>query len=44
MSKGEGKANEAGVKMADSMISFCHLMYQKDTAMRVLKALILRLQ
>lgn len=37
------KGKDAGEKMADSIIAFCHLMYQKDTATRVLQALIDRL-
>lgn len=37
------KSKEAGKIMADSIISFCHLMYQKDTATRVLQVLIDRL-
>ena len=38
------RANDAGVKMADAIIEFVHLMYQKETAKRVLSALISRLQ
>jgi len=39
-----GKAKNAGVKMADAIISFVHLMYQKETARRVLSSLIAELE
>jgi len=37
--KVRGKARQAGFDMADAIIDFCHLMYQKDTAQRVIEAL-----
>lgn len=47
-SKKEVKAmtrrQSAGVKMADALIEFIHLMYQKQTARGVLQSLILRLK
>lgn len=39
MNKGE----KAGHDLADAIIQFVHLFYQKDTATRVLKALVDRL-
>jgi len=39
-----GRAENAGKAMADSLIEFVHLMYQKATANRVLLSLIVRLQ
>lgn len=33
-----GKAQNAGFDMAEAIIEFCHLMYQKDTATRVICA------
>ena len=38
------RAEEAGKSMANSLIEFIHLMYQKGTAKRVLTALIKQLQ
>jgi len=38
------RAEEAGKNMANSLIEFIHLMYQKTTAKRVLGALIKQLQ
>lgn len=38
------RAEDAGRSMADSIIEFIHLMYQKGTAKRVLNALIKQLQ
>jgi len=35
---------KAGQKMADALIEFLHLMYQKQTAQRILSALINRLK
>lgn len=35
---------KVGIQMANAIIDFCHLMYQKDTAKRVLEALIKRLK
>ena len=40
MNKGE----QAGHSMAKSIVRFLHLMYQKDTALRVLRALIKELE
>ena len=37
------RGNSAGKGMADSLLEFIHLMYQKATARRVLRALIDRL-
>ncbi len=37
--KGMGRAETAGVRMADAIVEFVHLMYQKQTALRVLIAL-----
>ena len=37
------RAKEAGYKMADALVEWVHLMYQRDTAKRVLNALIERL-
>lgn len=34
-----GRAETAGVRMADAIVEFVHLMYQKQTALRVLIAL-----
>lgn len=39
-----GRAENAGKAMADSLIEFIHLMYQKNTAMRVLFSLIEQLK
>lgn len=38
------RAEEAGKNMGKALIEFIHLMYQKGTAKRVLKALIEQLQ
>lgn len=40
MNKGE----QAGYSMAEAIVRFLHLMYQKDTALRVLNALIKELE
>ena len=40
----EGKAKSAATDMADALISFIHLFYQKSTAKRVLTALINQLE
>ena len=40
----EGKANKAGRKMGVALIGFVHLMYQKDTAKRVLRSLLAELE
>ena len=37
------KGGEAGIGIAEGIIKMIHLMYQKDTATRVLKAMIKRL-
>jgi hypothetical protein len=42
--KKSGRAEEAGKAMADYLIEFIHLMYQRNTAMRVFISLIHRLQ
>ena len=38
------RGSKAGQKMADALIEFIHLMYQKQTAERVLSTLINRLK
>jgi hypothetical protein len=38
------RAENAGKTMADAIIEFIHLMYQRTTARRVLKGLIIQLQ
>ena len=38
------RGSKAGQKMADALIEFIHLMYQKQTAKRVLSVLIDRLK
>jgi len=38
------RAEEAGTRMADAIVEFIHLMYQKSTATRVILSLIGRLQ
>jgi len=38
------RAQTAGIEMANAIISFVHLMYQKGTANRVLSALIKQLE
>ncbi len=38
------RGSKVGQKMADALIEFLHLMYQKQTAKRVLSALIDRLK
>jgi len=44
MSKDTMRARTAGTGMADAIIEFVHLMYQKGTANRVLSALIAQLE
>uniref|UniRef100_A0A6M3IUP0 Uncharacterized protein n=1 Tax=viral metagenome TaxID=1070528 RepID=A0A6M3IUP0_9ZZZZ len=41
--KRETRRDKAGRQMADALIEFIHMMYQKDTAKGVLLALINRL-
>ena len=36
------RSQEAGYKMADALIEWVHLMYQHNTALHVIKALIER--
>ena len=38
------RREKAGIQMADALIEFIHMMYQKDTAKSVLESLIKRLQ
>lgn len=40
----ESRGACAGREMADALINWIHLMYQKDTALRVLDFLIARLK
>ncbi len=35
---------KAGIQMADSLVEWIHMMYNKDTAVRVLDAMIKRLE
>ena len=39
----KSRSRKAGLEMADALIEWVHLMYQKDTAKRILTALIKRL-
>ena len=41
--KENSRSSKAGLAMADALIEWIHLMYQKDTARRILTALIKRL-
>ena len=38
------RRQKAGIQMADALIEFIHMMYQKETATGVLTSLIERLQ
>lgn len=38
------RGKEAGIKMADALVEFIHMMYNKNTSLRVLRALINRLE
>ncbi len=38
------RRQRAGIKMADAIIEFLHMMYQKKTAKGVLQTIIFRLQ
>ena len=38
------RKHKAGIQMADALIEFFHMMYQKDTASGILDVLIKRLQ
>ncbi len=38
------RGNAAGIRMADALVEFVHLMYNKETAKRVLNAMIETLQ
>lgn len=44
MGKKITKGARTGRDMADALIGFIHLMYQKDTACRVIDALIARIK
>ena len=42
--KKETRAENAGIKMAEAIVEFVHMMYNKSTAKRVLSAVIKKLK